>query len=214
MWYNNVLHKPGGKRNEVRITRLGGASSPLLDMENTGALAIFAFQGTTQRESALQCRVWICRSSEDDVIESRWGPVEPGQWQFIDFDRPVDIPRPDAPCWLQPDDIPETWLANYPSGEEIIRKAVELTPLNENSVDKRLTKRRKCEFEIFQSLEEAVELPSIQRGFSDLTSFIRHANSILRRRKSRSGRSLDLCAKSTGVTSGTKSSTLALSFRR
>lgn len=178
----------------MRITRLGGASSPLLDVENTGALAIFAFQGVGQQGTS-RCRVRICAAGEDDVVENLWGPVDPGQWRLIDFESSVDLPRSGSSCWLQPEDIPETWLRNYPSGEEVVRKAVEMWRSADAAVDKRLIERRRCEFEIFQSLEEAVELPIVRRGFQDLASFIQRANTILQRRKSRSGRSLELHVK-------------------
>lgn len=195
VWYNNKLHDNAeGGRNEVRITQLGGASSPLLDVENTGALAIFAFRetgiGTPRR-----CRVRICDAGEDDVVENLWGVVNPGQWRLIDFDSSIEIPRSDLSCWLQPEDIPKSWLENYPSGEEVVSKAVEMWPSAEAGVDKRLIERRQCEYEIFQSLEEAVELPVVRRGFQDLQSFIQRANTILQRRKSRSGRSLELHVK-------------------
>lgn len=194
VWYNNKLHdNPEGGRNEVRITKLGGASSPLLDVENTGALAIFAFRGTGIGTPC--CRVRICDAGEDDVVESLWGVVNPGQWRLIDFDSSIEIPRSDLSCWLQPEDIPESWLENYPSGEEVVGKAVEMWPSAEAGVDKRLIERRQCEYEIFQSLEEAVELPVVRLGFQDLQSFIQRANTILQRRKSRSGRSLELHVK-------------------
>lgn len=81
VWYNNALDgNRAGRRNEIRITRLGGARSPLLDVENTGALAVFAFQGTTRQSSAHSCRVWVCRGGdEEDLVEHHWGAVEPGQ---------------------------------------------------------------------------------------------------------------------------------------
>ena len=195
VWYNNKLHdNPEGGRNEVRITRLGGASSPLLDVENTGALAIFAFQEAGRHETT-SCRLRICTAGEDDVVEGLWGPVDPGRWRLIDFEGSIDLPRSGSSCWLQPEDIPETWLENYPSGEEVVRMAVEMCRSADAVVDKRLIERRRCEFEIFQSLEEAVELPIVRRGFQDLASFIQRANTILQRRKSRSGRSLELHVK-------------------
>jgi hypothetical protein len=63
------------------------------------------------------------------------------------------------------------------------------------SPDKRLLRRRVCEYEIFLSLEEAVELPVIQAGFQSIETFIARAQTILQRRKSRSGRSLELHAR-------------------
>lgn len=53
-------------------------------------------------------------------------------------------------------------------------------------------KRRECEFEIYRSVEQAVELPVIRQGFDTVEEFIARAQTILQRRKSRSGKSLEL----------------------
>jgi hypothetical protein len=53
-------------------------------------------------------------------------------------------------------------------------------------------RRRECEFEIFRSVEEAVELPTIRAGFTAVDDFIARAQTILQRRKARSGLSLEL----------------------
>lgn len=67
----------GPPRPEIHITDFG-ASSPLLDPENTGALAIFVFRPGPGTESP-KCRIWICRSQvETDVANDLIGPVEPG----------------------------------------------------------------------------------------------------------------------------------------
>lgn len=64
---------------DVRIGGLGGASSPLLDPENTGALVVFASQiarGLTEQS----CSVWVCRTvAEEELLEHWLGPVDPGQ---------------------------------------------------------------------------------------------------------------------------------------
>src|SRR5690606_33572539 len=83
-------------------------------------------------------------------------------------------------------------LLHFPSGAEIIHKTIELRPLQELPVDARILKRRECEFEIFRSVEQAIELPVIQKGFGTLEDFISRAQTILQRRKARSGRSLEL----------------------
>lgn len=48
----------------------------------------------------------------------------------------------------------------------------------------RLMRRRECEFQIFRSVEEAVELPVITAGFTSIDDFIARAQTILQRRKS------------------------------
>ena len=67
----------GAPRAEIRITNVG-ASSPLRDPENTGALAIFVFRPGPGTDSP-KCRIWICRNLvEADVADDLIGPVEPG----------------------------------------------------------------------------------------------------------------------------------------
>lgn len=71
-------------------------------------------------------------------------------------------------------------------------KAIELRADMSLDPDHRLLRRRDCEFEIFRSVERAVELPVIQAGFTSVDDFVARAQSILQRRKARSGRSLEL----------------------
>ena len=67
----------GAPRPDIRLTNLG-ASSPLRDPENTGALAIFMFRPGPGPGSP-KCRLWICRNpDETDVASDLIGPVEPG----------------------------------------------------------------------------------------------------------------------------------------
>lgn len=61
--------------------------------------------------------------------------------------------------------------------------------------DKRLVRRRECEYELYRSVEEAVELPKIRQGFDTMDSFLSLAQSILQRRKARSGTSLEIHAR-------------------
>ena len=193
VWYNNSLH--GGTRNESRLTKFGGKSSPLLDRENTGALVIFAFHQADE-EDAPDCRVWICRGEkEEESAEDLIGPVEPAQTVIWSSERGRTSEPALAPvgCWLEPSDIPFDWIKSFPSGEEILKKAVELSPGHgELDSDARLLARRNCEYQLFQSIEEAVELPGIREGFDNIAQFVARAQSVLQRRKVRSGRSLEL----------------------
>ena len=59
---------------EMRITNLG-TPSPLLDPENTGALAVFVFRPAPGTDSP-KCRIWICRNQvETDIVNDLIGPV-------------------------------------------------------------------------------------------------------------------------------------------
>lgn len=195
IWYNNKFR--GGTRNETRVTGFGGKGSAFLDPENTGALVVFAFASSRDRGVPV-CKVWICRGPDEELlVEDCIGPVEPGagivtqpgSFLHPDWQRP----RPQRDCWLAADDIPPEWLADFPDCATVVRKAVEFRPkLADQSSDKRLLVRRECEYELFRSVEEAVELPLIRGGFSTIEEFVGVAQRILQRRKSRSGRSLEL----------------------
>ncbi|WP_082737501.1 MULTISPECIES: type II restriction endonuclease [unclassified Blastomonas] len=201
VWYNNKLHdKPQGGRNETRLTNLGGQASALLDPESTGALTVFAFNQINPPRMP-DCHVWVCRhETEEDLVEDRVGPVEPGKWLLWPPAQPgllhlLQMPPVRANCWLDDNEIPAQWRAKFPSGADIINKAVELRADAALDPDKRLIRRRECEFEIFRSVERAIELPFIQAGFATVDEFIARAQTILQRRKARSGRSLELHAR-------------------
>ena len=68
--------------------------------------------------------------------------------------------------------------------------------------DDRLLRRRDCEYEIFLSVEEAVEMPRIREGFGSINEFVSRAQSILQRRKARAGRSLELQTREVFVEEG------------
>lgn len=193
IWYNNKFW--GGTRHETRVTNFGGKSSPALDPENTGAIAIFAFE-LNEDETLNKCHCWIADGEKEEiVIEERIGEVEPGRTKTW---------SPDSNIWSEPEitkkktcalginEIPSKWLETFPSGIEIIRKSIALRPSINPPPDKRIIERRECEYEVFRSLEEAIEMPHILKGFSTLDEFVQKAQSILQRRKSRSGRSLEL----------------------
>ena len=193
VWYNNKFR--GGTRNETRLTNFGGASSPLLDPESTGALTVFAFH--REREGSLSpCHVWVCNhETEEDLVEDRIGTIEPGRWRIWSVeagDLLLFGNQSRANCWLETHEIPSDWLQTFPTTTELIRKTVEMRPDDSLPVDQRLLRRRDCEFAMFRSIEEAVELPWIRQGFRTVDEYIARAQTILQRRKSRSGRSLEL----------------------
>ncbi|PKQ09200.1 MAG: type II restriction endonuclease [Alphaproteobacteria bacterium HGW-Alphaproteobacteria-12] len=198
VWYNNKYR--GGTRDEARLTNFGGKKSALLDPENTGALAVFVFILDPEKK-VTECHVWVCDLDIDaEIVEDRIGPVEPGQWKLwsplhpFEDDLFVAAKQPTS-CWLTEDKIPVSWFEKFPTGAEIIQKAIALRADAVLPPDKRLMRRRECEFEIFRSIEAAREIPAIKAGFKTIDDFIAKAQTILQRRKSRSGRSLELQTK-------------------
>lgn len=206
IWYNSkVVEGRSNGRNETRITNFGGAASPLLDAENTGALAVFLF---APPEVAPRCRIWVCRNqAEETLVEDRLGPVEPGRsltHVSVAWKMPVPARVARSGCKLEPDEIPPEWRLSFPTGAAIIRKVVEMRSDRDLPPDRRLLRRRDCEFEIFRSVEESLELPSIKAGFTAIDDFLASAQTVLQRRKARSGRSLELHAREILIEEGLK----------
>lgn len=197
VWYNNRI-SGSGTRNETRLTNFGGADSPFLDPESTGAIAILAFE-SGKRNAAPECHAWVCRNAaEEEFVESLIGPVEPGL--PILWDAGSGAPRLQTrpgrnDCSMTRRMMPEAWLKRFPSGEEIIRKAVEFQPLTGLPPDERLVRRRDCEYQIFRSIEREHFLPRIRQKFNSIDAFVGVAQAILQSRKSRSGNSLELHAR-------------------
>lgn len=200
IWYNRKVSE-ARPRDEARITNWGGGASALLDPESTGALAVFVFVGADGTADAESLHVWVCEGYEDEVIEDRIGPIEPGRAVSWRPGGPIPgglfapLPKLLAPCRLTPQTMPPGWLQRFPTGSEIVRMAVGLRPLQDEPPDSRLIKRRACEYEIFRSVEDAIETQRINEGFASVDAFVERALTILQRRKARSGRSLELQAK-------------------
>jgi hypothetical protein len=198
IWYNNKLR--GGTRDECRITGWGGIASPILDPEATGSLCLFAVNEEAGRDQD-ECRIWLCSTvDEENSVQGRIGPVEPGAGLLRDASgddtRFTQGVAPDASCRLRPEDIPVHWRTSFPRASEVVGLAVErLAAARGKSPDERLVRRRACEFEIFRSVEEVVILPRIKEGFATVGLFVDCANSVTNRRKSRSGSSLELHAR-------------------
>ena len=188
VWYR------GGTRDETRITRWGGRTSPVQDPDNTGAIALFFFSGDGDGR---ECRYWVCRDERaEDGAEDFAGPVEPGEHRFwkadggLDSEMGADCQR--DPCWVEADQLPEGWLETFPSTLEIFEKALELAPYRHLDIDERVVRRRQCEYSVFRSVEHVELTQIIRSGFQSTDHFLTKAQSVLQRRKSRSGRSLEL----------------------
>jgi hypothetical protein len=185
-------------KKEGRITRIGRGDSPFLDHENTGELAVLVFILNPDGNSS-ECHAWVCGNDGHDaeLIEETIGPVEPKSfvlWRPGETAPQGELFKNASKCTLSAADIPAAWLDSFPSGEQIIEKALQLRSRSYRSVDERLEARRQCEFEIFKSVEKVFWQPRLNRSF-DLDSFISLAQSILQSRKSRAGNSLELHAR-------------------
>ena len=102
------------------------------------------------------------------------------------------VGRGNVRCWLAPDQVPERWLERFPASQEVFERALALQSYRGLPVDERMIRRRDCEYAVFQSVEHAVESKAIEQGFNSIDEFLARAQTILQRRKSRAGRSLEL----------------------
>lgn len=183
----------GKTRNEARITRWGwkGIDSPMKDPDSTGALIVVAFiLGANGVAESL--KLWVCRSpGEEDLVAREFGEILPGEALVghisklrggVVFDREADLGA----------DIPSDWSAKFPSGQEILDYVFSLSTFATLDPDDRLIKRRQLEYDVFRKVEILHVMPLIRKGFSSVDDFISIANSVANRRKSRSGKSLEL----------------------
>lgn len=203
VWYNAKIRarangdKKKNLKDEARITNFGGIKSPLLNPDNTGTVAVFAFVFDAER-SVEACHVWVCgeHGAEAAVVEERLGPIEPRLaivWQPGVAEPEIQNRRPSvkSTCWLSEDEIPEQWFLKFPTGMQVIEKTLLKRPSRKADVDARLLLRRECEYEIFRSVEQASWLPKIRTEFETIDAFLGIASSILQSRKSRAGKSLE-----------------------
>lgn len=194
IYYNNSLS--GGTRNETRITRWGGnnGGSPLQDFDNTGSIAIFAFYSPQQGKNANQMEVWVSRSiEEEEQLESIIGEVFPGEAFFNSGDKLLgsfvsSIDEGESRDYK----FPEEWRSSFPSGLSIIDYLSDYIPVRADTPDKLIIKRREIEFALFRKIEEAHVLTRVKQGFNSVDEFMELANSVSNRRKSRSGKSLEI----------------------
>jgi hypothetical protein len=180
-WYNNKYF--GGTRDEFRITKWGGNRSPTNDLENTGAIFVFALIKSGNKITA---GGWVASDlEEENLIESWLGEeVEPGE-----FYMPVSQNSTESHL-----EFPKEWLEAFPSGIEIFDWVLYQLPRSDwpLSIDKLLLKRRQAEFDLYRTLENKIILPRILEGFVSVDDFIKYALSVSNRRKSRTGKSLEL----------------------
>lgn len=183
-------------KGEGRLTSWGGSQSPLLDPEATGSVVIFAFHQSYDAD-ADECKGWLCCSiDEEEAVENRVGPIEPGVLTLSDAGgvHSVDASQSaDLPCRLTDGEMPAEWRYDFPRAADIVAMTVLRLPSALTlSPDVRLLRRRKCEYEVFRSIEEIVSLPRILEGFATVDIFADFANRFTNRRRSRAGASLGL----------------------
>lgn len=194
IYYNSKFHPELGlkkKYDEFRLTGWGGRGScPFQDPDNTGALVLLA---VNQVDGEHQGMAWVSSSEqEDETIEAWIGyDVLPGEVYGPLKSEKRKVSK-ESINLVDRVFLPE-WETDFPTGDQIFQRVVSALP---NSLgitfDKLLLRRRELEFAVFTKIEEAHVLPRVQQGFSSVDEFISFSLSTANRRKSRTGKSLEL----------------------
>jgi len=193
-YYNNK-HFSEGNRNEHRLTRWNSdvTDNPIQDPANTGALTLFAFNVPKKGADASFLDVWICKNlEEEEFVENQIGEVIPGRWLFDRGDRLLAgfTQGPDAiPSSVA---IPPEWDDIFPGGAAIISYLSTVFRFKSTTPDKLIIERRNKEYQLFRQIEERHILHKVRNGFDSVDDFMLMANSVSNRRKSRSGKSLEI----------------------
>ncbi len=196
IYYNSKKYaqKKNG-RDEQRITRWNSdlTGSPLQDGDNTGALTVFSFELNSSTGQAEGINTWICSGlEEEELLESLIGEVLPGEYIEERADHLLTGFIPAKHVGKSKLTLPEEWRTTFPSGKEIIDFLATNFTFSTTDPDKLLIERRREEYKLFLEVEKLHVLEQVQEGFKTVDDFIFLANSVSNRRKSRSGKSLEI----------------------
>lgn len=177
-----------GTRNEYRITNFG-RNFPFLASEYTGALFVFV------KVSDEDYQAYVLNSDDDiEAFLNAFG-ISPTETNcLIDTDK-VNSKTHEK---LKIQEFINGLDVDFPSSEEMSAVARQIQNKVYNQVeyirtnpDKKIIDWTNMEYTLFRSLEYARYGELITKGFSSVDEFIKMANIVLNRRKSRAGKSLE-----------------------
>ena len=180
------------KYNEFRITGWGGRqSSPLQNAENTGCITIVASRRFGEETAVI---LWTCADAEQEAQVESWLGRELLPGEVVGRGRTESSSVTESLKSLARRYLLPKWLRHFPTGEEIFSQVSLALPYDswKRGADALLLRRRALEFAMFEVVEEEHLLPQIARGFRSVDPFLSLALSVANRRKSRTGRSLEL----------------------
>lgn len=179
-----------GTRNEYRITRFGRGFD-LLKPDNTGALFVFVQKNIDYYEG------WVLE--EEDYINEflNFFGMSPSDTGKLISKVPI-IENQESQLLEEMDKFIFSLKNGFPKAYEMSAAARKIYNLIYNHIeniinkpDQELLNWNKTEYLLFQRIEENQYGDTIRRGFSSMQEFIDVANSVLNRRKSRAGKSLE-----------------------
>ena len=183
---SNFKYYGQGTRNEYRITKFGRGFD-LLRPVNTGALAVIVKMDAEDYEG------WVLEK-EDDIDEF----LEYFALTPADTNKLIEVQPPEEKVIDHMDSFIHLLKGEFPKAYDMSAAArkiyTEVYDHIENIVkkpDDQLLEWNNMEYALFQRIEELQYGDIIRNGFSNMQDFIDTANSVLNRRKSRAGKSLE-----------------------
>lgn len=177
-----------GTRNEYRITNFG-KDFPFLTTEYTGALFVFIKENQ-------ECYQGYVLNSEDDIetFLSAFG-LNPTETNCL-----IDTGKiqPETHEQIAIQEFISSLELDFPSSEimsaaarDIQNRAYDHIEYIQTNPDRKLIEWTNMEYTLFRALEYARYGDLITKGFTSVDEFVKVANMVLNRRKSRAGKSLE-----------------------
>lgn len=191
-WQNDLRTESSftyySSKNELRITKFG-RSFPFLNPEQTGALFVFT------RQSADQYSAFFLET-EDDIEQflSAFG-IGPTETNHM-IDTSAVLPETQERIAIQ--EFIDTLTVDFPLSDVMSAAARDIQNRVYNHLeyirtnpDRKIIEWTNTEYALFRAIEHARYGDKISHGFTSVDEFIRMANMVLNRRKSRAGKSLE-----------------------
>lgn len=179
-WYGE------GTRSEYRLTRFG-KDFPWLREEYVGCLLVLV------PFSLELFHAYVLETDEEiELLEASLGIETFGGFGI--YTAGSEKPESEDECLERVFGEAVAPLDEFPDGSWMAKKArdaVEECAGTIISADDRLLRWKMAEYQLFRSLEAKLCLPHIQKTFSNLDDFVSLAATIMNRRKSRAGHSLE-----------------------
>lgn len=177
-----------GTRNEYRITNFG-KDFPFLTTEYTGALFVFIKENE-------ECYLGYVLNSEDDIetFLSAFG-LNPTETNCL-----IDTGKiqPETHEQIAIQEFISSLEIDFPSSEimsaaarDIQNRVYDHIEYIQTNPDRKLIEWTNMEYTLFRALEYARYGDLITKGFTSVDEFVKVANMVLNRRKSRAGKSLE-----------------------
>lgn len=182
----------GKAKREFRLTAFGRERDfPFLREDKVGSLLVFI----PGKSGEARCFMLEAESDMQEVQIALGVDAAVARWGIFDTSASTPSAEAQPKCVEAALDEYVAQAEFFPSTAEVSMAAISAlrgcSPRQIISVDKQLENAIKTEYRLFQLLESKFVVDSIRDGFPDMQSFITVAQSVLQRRKSRAGRSLE-----------------------